>query len=46
VYHAGAGKVVDCNVLLAFKLEDRPNGVESAVFNHAVGGDGAPSGSA
>ena len=41
MYHPGTGKVVDCNVLLAWKLEDRLDGVKSAAFNREVGGDGA-----
>jgi hypothetical protein len=37
VYHPGTGEVVDCNVLLAWKLEDRPDGVKSPAFNREVG---------
>jgi hypothetical protein len=41
VYHPETGKSVDCSVLLAWKLEDRLDGVKSAAFNREVGGDRA-----
>jgi len=44
VYHPGTEKVVDCTVLLAWKLEDRLDGVKSTSFSREVGGDGAVSG--
>jgi len=41
VYHPDTGKPVDCQVLLAWTLEERSDGIKSAAFNREVGGDGA-----
>ena len=41
VYHPDTGRRVDCQVLLAWKLEERSDAVKSAGFNREVGGDGA-----
>ena len=41
VYHPESGKPVDCQVLLAWTLEDRGDGAKSAAFNREVGSSGA-----
>jgi len=41
VYHPDTGKSIDCQVLLAWKLEDRADGAKSAAFNREVGGSGS-----
>ena len=40
-HHPETGKAVDCQVLLAWKLEERSDGAKSAAFNREIGGNAA-----